>query len=135
MLHPISNEDDNNSKSNGEIARNYVTPQNSVSTIGDSSLGQCRGTGTYKFRISLRIVPARVKGKDQEKEIEIEALLDDGRDVSLCTGSLVQQLGLPGTPKQFSLTTVNGKSHAPASGGTKDSRKMCRLLETKCAPM
>ena len=111
LLHPISNEDDNNSKSNGEIARNYVTPKNSVSTIGDSSSGQCGATGTYKSRISLRIVPVRVKGKDQEKEIETYALLDDGSDVSLCTRSLVQQLGLPGTPKQFSLTTVNGKSH------------------------
>ena len=80
-------------------------------------------------------MPVRVKGKDQEKEIEMQALLDDGCDVSLCTGSLVQQLGLPGMPKQFALTTVNGKSHAPASGGTKDSRKMCRLLEMKCAPM
>ena len=60
--------------------------------------------------VCLRIVPVVVKGKGQDNEIVINALLDPGSDVTLCNVSLMKKLGLEGRPKELSLATVNGTS-------------------------
>ena len=59
--------------------------------------------------MSLRIVPVRLSGADGGFEIEIYAFLDDGSDITLCTNSLAETLGLSGKPMTFSLITVNEK--------------------------
>lgn len=67
----------------------------------------CAASGEYppKNKVSMRIVPVKVK--NQNKCIETYALLDDGSDVTLCSDSLVQKLGAKGTPREFTITTVN----------------------------
>ena len=46
-----------------------------------------------------------LKGIDDE-------FLDDGSDITLCSNSLVETLGLSGKPMTFSLTTVNKKDRS-----------------------
>ena len=62
--------------------------------------------------MSLRIVPVRVSGADGGPEVETYAFLDDGSDITLCSNSLAETLGLSGKPMTFYLTTVNEKDRS-----------------------
>jgi len=66
------------------------------------------GENPLKHKVSLRIVPVKVK--QGKKCVQTYALLDDGSDVTLCSDSLVQKLGAKGTPRDFTITTVNQAS-------------------------
>ena len=60
--------------------------------------------------MSLRIVPVRVSGVEGGREVETYAFLDDGSDTTLCLNGLVEEVGLLGTPINYTLTTVNVES-------------------------
>ena len=77
-----------------------------------SDEGQCAAIGTGKPRVSLSIVPVRVSGADGGPEIETYAFLDDGSDITLCSNSPAETLGLSGKPMTFSLTTVSEKDRS-----------------------
>ena len=77
-----------------------------------SDEGQCAAIGTGKPRVSLRIVLVRVSGADGGPEVETYAFLDDGSDITLCSNSLAETLGLSGKPMTFYLTTVNEKDRS-----------------------
>lgn len=113
MLHQGRKKNNNNSitpaaPSNPAVPSSVEAGANAVSGAGET--GQCNATGTGKNTVCLRIVPVVVKGKGQDNEIVINALLDPGSDVTLCNVSLMKKLGLEGRPKELSLATVNGTS-------------------------
>ena len=62
-------------------------------------------------RVCLRVVPVRVQGCSNSRMAETYALLDDGSDVSLCDLQLLEQLGLSGVQRQFTLSTLNTEDH------------------------
>eukprot|EP00057_Strongylocentrotus_purpuratus_P002697 XP_003725052.1 PREDICTED: uncharacterized protein LOC100888496 [Strongylocentrotus purpuratus] len=63
-------------------------------------------TTTTTHKVCLRVVPVRIRS--QMKDIQTWALLDEGSDISLCEASLIKELGITGSEKEFELTTVNG---------------------------
>ena len=60
-------------------------------------------------KVSLRILPVRVRGNQPGRMIETYALLDNGSDVTLCDRELVDELGITGQPRSFLLTTQGSK--------------------------
>ena len=75
----------------------------------------CSATGSVKRNVCLRIIPVVVKGQGQHSEIETNALLDPESDLSLCDLGLMTNLGVDGSPKEFTLATVNSTSE-PQNG-------------------
>ena len=73
-----------------------------------SKEARCEATGTGRSRVSLRIVPVRVSGKNG-RELETYAFLDNGSDATLCLKSLADELELTGPTTEFSLTTLNAE--------------------------
>ena len=69
-----------------------------------SDEGQWEAIGTGKPCVSRRVVPVRVSGADGGSEVEIYAFVADGSDITLCSNSLAETLGLSGKPMTFSLT-------------------------------
>ena len=57
----------------------------------------------------------RVQGKQPGQVVETYALLDNGSDVSLCEEKLIDELGISGVQRHFSLTTQE-KKDSPRSG-------------------
>ena len=64
-------------------------------------------TGAGRRRVCLRVVPVQVQGSRDGQIVETYALLDDGSDVSLCDRRLLDQLGLDGVQRRFTLTTLS----------------------------
>ena len=62
-------------------------------------------------RVCLKVVPVLVQGCGNSRIAETYALLDDGSDVSLCDLQLLEQLGLSGVQRQFTLSTLNKEDH------------------------
>ncbi|CAB3992200.1 Hypothetical predicted protein, partial [Paramuricea clavata] len=60
-------------------------------------------------KVSLRIVPVKVKNEDGTREIETYAFIDNGSDTTLCSRDLLHELNLSSKPCEFTLTTVNGQ--------------------------
>ena len=79
-------------------------------STGAGSEGHCAAIGSDRPRVSLRIVPVRVSGVEGGREVETYAFLDDGSDTTLSLNGLVEELGLSGTPINYTLTTVNAES-------------------------
>jgi hypothetical protein len=104
-LHPPLKSNNNNNK--GLSSNVQQATANDVNRVEGS--GNCGATGGSEKRVSLRIVPVTVKGKNSKNELETYALLDPGSDVSLCNAKLINKLGLQGNRTNFSLTTVNGQ--------------------------
>ncbi|KAL5022237.1 hypothetical protein ScPMuIL_001392 [Solemya velum] len=80
--------------------------QNYPSTEKVSTDRHCTATVSGK-RVCLRIVPVQVEGV--YSSIKTYALLDEGSDVSLCSNSLVERLGIKGIEKTFTITTVSAE--------------------------
>ena len=76
--------------------------------------GQRAAIDTGKPHVSLRIVPLRVSGADGGPEVETYAFLDDGSDITLCSNSLAETLGLSGKPMMFyDVLSYNRKRERP----------------------
>ena len=56
-----------------------------------------------------------MQGRQPGQEVETYALLDNGSDVSLCDEKLIDELGISGVQRHFSLTTQE-KRDSPRSG-------------------
>ena len=110
LLHPPS--DRVLEETNQPADRATVDTPEKVNVDRASDEGQCAAIGTGKPRVSLRIFPVRVSGADGGPEVETYAFLDDGSDITLCSNSLAETLGLSGKPMTFSLTTVNEKDRS-----------------------
>ena len=67
--------------------------------------GHCLATGAGAY---LNVLPVRVLGP--HGVVETYAMLDNCSDITLCSERLVNELGVTGTPTEFSLTTVNRES-------------------------
>ena len=89
------------------------TIQNHV--IGAGARNSGRHTGAHGRKVCLRIVPVRVQGSQPGQEVVAYALLDNGSDVSLCDERLIDELGISGVQRHFSLTTQE-KRDSPRSG-------------------
>ena len=74
-----------------------------------------RNTGALGRKLRLRIVPVRVQGRQPGQVLETYALLENGFDVSLCGEKLIDELGISGVQRHFSLTTQE-KKDSPRSG-------------------
>ena len=90
-----------------------ASPQSSAS-VADLE-AQCAAVETGSSRVSLQIVPVRVRGEEGGPEIETYAFLDNGSDTTLCLSSLAESLGVSGKPVHFSLTSINAEN-IPKSG-------------------
>ena len=96
MLHLVrkKNSDDING---GTSLRREPAVTREKTGAGDSV--RCSATESGKKNVCLRIVPVVVKGQGQHSEIETNALLDPGSDVSLYDLGLMTKLGVDGSPK------------------------------------
>ena len=101
LLHP-PNEDVKPAAVNeaGNASNNAQSPP--------SGQAHCGATHTGNRRVSLRIVPVRVVGKDGH-ELETYAFLDNGSDSSLCLKRFADALGHTGKPTEFTLSTINAE--------------------------
>ena len=59
-------------------------------------------------KVCLRIVPIVVM--NESVRVKTYAILDNGSDVTLCSNSLVRKLKAQGTPREFTISTVNKSS-------------------------
>ena len=67
--------------------------------------GQANSTSTGGGKVCLRIVPVKVRSRDDtSKIVKTYALLDNGSEIS-CDKSLAVELGVQGHQKTFYLTT------------------------------
>ena len=108
-LHPPKDKPTATESRNTPNSTSQATPNQAIPGQA-SGAGVCGATGGgTKTRVSLRTVPVTVTGHCDEVELTTYALLDPGSDVSLCSNSLIEQLGIQGTQATFSLTTVNGQ--------------------------
>ena len=83
-------------------------PQNGSSGAGQEA--QCAAVKSGRSRVSLQIVPVRVRGREGGPEIETYAFLDNGSDTTLCLSSLAESLGVSGRPVHFSLSSINAEN-------------------------
>ena len=87
--------------------------RNALSGAGQEA--QCAAVKSGRSRVSLQIVPVRVRGGEGGPEIETYAFLDNDSDTTLCLSSLAESLGFSGKPVHFSLSSINAEN-IPKSG-------------------
>ena len=92
-------------KPNSSIAADL----SSQSHVIGASVNSQDSAGHTANKVSLRILPVRVRGNKPGQMIETYALLDNGSDVNLCDRELVEKLGITGQPRSFLLTTQESK--------------------------
>jgi len=112
-IHEMKNNEANpNNQSHArEIAEHAI--QNYAIGAGVHNSG--RNIGAVGTKVRLRIVPVKVQGKQPGHVVETCALLDNGSDMSLCDEKLIDELGISGVQRHFSLTTQE-KRDSPRSG-------------------
>ncbi|CAB4009642.1 Hypothetical predicted protein, partial [Paramuricea clavata] len=104
LLHPPSKSENESSKGPNDPGRSEESPHGNEA----GSSGNCSATANRRQKVSLRIVPVKVKNEDGTREIETYAFIDNGSDTTLCSKDLVHELNLSSKPCEFTLTTVNG---------------------------
>ena len=109
LLHPRSKLENELSGDPNDPARNEESPHRS-NEAGSSA--NCSATANKRQKVSLRIVPVKVKNEDGTRKIETCAFIDNGSDTTLCSKDLVQELNLSSKPSEFTLTTVNGRDES-----------------------
>ena len=109
LLHPPSKLGNELSGDPNDPARNEESPHHSNEA---SSSANCSATANNRQKVSLRVVPVKVKNEDGTREIETYAFIDSGSDTTLCSKDLVQELNLSSKPCEFTLTTVNGRDES-----------------------
>lgn len=72
--------------------------------------GSVAATRTGEKRVCLGVVPVRVRGNGNTKEVETYALLDNGSEVTLCHERLMNALDMAGEKLSFTLTGINGST-------------------------
>ena len=92
-------------KSSSSIAAD-LSSQSHVIGAGVNSQDSAGHTAN---KVSLRILPVRMRGNEPGRMIETYALLDNGSDVTLCDRELVDELGIAEQPRTFLLTTQESK--------------------------
>lgn len=108
------NNNDNNeaNPSNQSHARENAAHTSQNHAIGAGVRKPGRNASAVGRKVPLRIVPVRVQGKQPGHVVETYALLDNGSDVSLCDEKLIDELGISGVQRHFSLTTQKKKDLA-----------------------
>ena len=89
--------------------RDAQTPDTKTASVNTATVEDVDGVG---HKICMRIVPVKVQGANHH-EVETYALLDCGSNKSMCSESLLTDLGTTGTPISYSLNTVDkhGRRH------------------------
>ena len=89
--------------------RNAPEPEEKNASVNTATVEDADGASP---KICMRIVPVKVQGANG-KEVETYALLDCGSNKSLCSESLLSDLGVTGTPISYSLKSVDklGRRH------------------------
>ncbi|KAK2551629.1 hypothetical protein P5673_027396 [Acropora cervicornis] len=108
LLHPAPTLGEESRVANCEAQRVPVK-QDPCSASGAGE-GQCTAIGSSRSRVGFRVVPVRVRGCDGGPEVETCTFSDNGSDTTLYLKGLVHRLGLNGTPKHFTLSSVNSES-------------------------
>ena len=80
-----------------------------LSHVIGTGVNSQNSAGHTANKVSLRILPVRVRGNQPGRMIETYALLDNGSDVTLCDRELVDELGITRQPRSFLLTTQESK--------------------------
>lgn len=108
------NNNDNNeaNPSNQSHARENAEHTSQNHGIGAGVRKPGRNASAVGRKVPLRIIPVRVQGKQPGHVVETYALLDNGSDVSLCDEKLIDELGISGVQRHFSLTTQKKKDLA-----------------------
>ena len=106
LLHPTSKSENEFSEGPNDPVRSEESPRHGNEA---GSSGNCSATANRRQKVSLRIVPVKVKNEDGTREIETYAFIDNGSDTTLCSKDLVHELNLSSKPCEFTLTTVNGQ--------------------------
>lgn len=86
-----------------------------ISNVEPKDVSAMVNAGTARSEnpsISLGVVPVKLKGP--AGEVIVNALLDTGSDATLLSREVMQKLGLAGTTKVLSLTTVHGEGRSDA---------------------
>ena len=85
----------------------------SVKEIGSGCVGVANGSSCGKdagdSKVTMPIVPVKVKVKDSDQMVETYAFLDSGSKGSFCTDSLLRQLRTSGVRTNFVLKTMAGR--------------------------
>jgi hypothetical protein len=102
LLHPPS-------KSENEFSEGPNLPARSEESLHHGNEVGSSGTANRRQKMSLRIVPVKVKNEDGTREIETYAFIDNSSDTTLYSKDLVHELNLSRKPCEFTLTTVNGQ--------------------------
>ena len=73
------------------------------------SEGLCGSTGVGDPSVGLAVVPVKVKAKGREAVVKTYAFPGPGSNTSFCTDHLIERLGVTGTKRTLSLTTMSNK--------------------------
>ena len=109
LLHPPPNQAEASTKVDDRDAQ-LPAHQSPSNASGAGEEGQCTTIGSSSPRVGFRIVPVKVRSSDGRTEVETYAFLDNGSDTALCLNGLAQRLGLKGTLKHFSLSSINSEN-------------------------
>ena len=116
LLHPPSPALEGAERLAGCITQESL-PEGDIQNVpsGAGQEVQCAAVKSGRSRVSLQIVPVRVRGGEGCPEIETYAFLDNGSDVTLCLSSLAEGLGVSGKPVHFLQSSINAEN-IPKSG-------------------
>jgi hypothetical protein len=104
ILHPPSKSENEFCEGPNDPARIEESPHHGNEA---GSSGNCSATANRRQKVSLRIVPVKVKNEGGTREIETYEFIDNGS--TLCSKDLVHEVNLSSKPCEFTLTTVNGQ--------------------------
>ena len=100
--------------SNGpKVSDSDTADATSVKEIGSGCVGVANGFSCGKdakdSKVTMPIVPVKVKVKDSDQMVETYAFLDSGSKGTFCTDSLLRQLRTSGVRTNFVLKTMAGR--------------------------
>ena len=80
-------------------------------------------SGNGRPRVCFKVVPVKVSGPSNNKQITTYVFLGSGSDSTLCLRGLLEELDLESEPADFTLTTVNYE-------GRECSHRACLEIES-----
>ena len=84
---------------------------NTCTNDNDGETIQMCSTTVISKSVYLRVVPVLIHGNNGT--IKTYAMLDQGADVTLCSKTLFNKMGIPGRNKTLSITTINNSQSVP----------------------
>ena len=91
-----------------DVSKNSVEKRNDSNQILHTNPSTCTSYQTCHKYVALRTVPVIVRNGD--KQLKINALLDDGSTKTYINEDVAAELGLQGTANDITVSVLNGKS-------------------------